>query len=267
MTTVTHPDVAHGAGERRRPLWPWITLGVFLVLLVVAFFVVDAIARGVARDEVESRLVSALGLPEGTPVDVEIGGGPVLFQLAAGKLDSVDVAIPNATFGELTGDLTVHAEGVALSPDAPTDLVEATYAIPEEGVAGFSDQLAGLPLDTIELEGDEIVTATTFSLFGIPISIGMGLEPSAFNGQLVFTPTSIRVEDETFTAESIGSAPGLGLLAGLLLDQQNVCIASQLPAALRLDSIAVEGDELVAQLSAQNAPLADFTTKGSCPAE
>ena len=52
---------------------------VFLVLLVVAFFVVDAIARGVARDEVESRLVSALGLPPGTPVEVEVGGGPCCF--------------------------------------------------------------------------------------------------------------------------------------------------------------------------------------------
>ena len=92
----------------------------------------------------------------------------------------------------------------------------------------------------------------------------MGLEPSAFDGQLVFTPTSIRVEDETFTAETIESDPGLDLLADLLLDQQNVCIAQNLPAALTLDSITVEGDELVANLSAHDAPLAEFTTKGSC---
>ena len=126
---AAHPDAAHGS-ERRRPLWPWITLGVVLVLLVVAFIAVDAFARGVARDEIGSRLVSGLGLPAGTPVEVEVGGGPVLFQLAAGQLDSVDVAIEDATFGRLTGDLDIHAEGVPLDASAPTELIEVRYAMP-----------------------------------------------------------------------------------------------------------------------------------------
>ena len=262
---TAHPDAAHGSGERRRPLWPWITLGVLLVLLVGAFFVVDSVARGIARDEIATRVTSALGLPAGTPVEVEVGGGPVLIQLATGRLDSVDVSIQDATFGNLTGDMEVHAEGIPLDPNAPTSLVEVRYAMPESEVAEFSDELAGLPLDSITLEGSEIVTATTFQLFGVPISVGMGLEPSAgAAGEIVFTPTTITVQGQEFSADSLRTAPGFGQLAAALLQQQPVCIAQELPAALVLDRISVEGDELVAQLSAHDAALASFTTKGTC---
>jgi len=261
---AAHPDAAHAWGERRRPLWPWITLGVVLVLLVVAFFVLDAFARGVARDEIESRLTSALGLPAGTEVEVEVGGGPVLFQLAAGSLDSVDVAIQDATFGRLIGDMDIHAEGVPLDASAPTSLIEVRYAMPESEVAEFREELAGLPLDSIALDEPEIVTSTSFRLFGFPVSVGMGLEPSADAGQLIFTPTTIFVQDQEFSADSLRSAPGFGPLATRLLQQRPVCIAQELPAALVLDTISVEGDELVAHLSAHDAALATFTTKGTC---
>lgn len=265
MVAATHAEAAHGAGERRRPLWPWVTLGVLLVLLVGAFFVVDSFARGVARDEIATRVTSALGLPAGTPVDVEVGGGPVLLQLAAGRLDSVDVGIDDATFGRLTGDMDVHAEGVPLDANAPTTLVEVRYAIPEAQVAEFREELAGLPLESITLDEPEIVTATTFTLFGIPVTVGMGLEPSADDaGELVFTPTTIIVEGQEFSADSLRAAPGFGPLATLLLQQQPVCVAQELPAALVLDRASVEGDELVAHLSAHDAALGSFTTKGTC---
>jgi hypothetical protein len=264
VTETAHPDAAHGAGERRRPLWPIITLGVIVVLLVVAFFAIDAFARNVARDEIESRLTSALGLPAGTEVDVEIGGGPVLFQLAAGRISEVDVSIDDATFGQLTGDMNVHAVGVPLDADAPTELIEVRYAIPEQHVATFEPDLSGLPLDSIALEDPEIVTSTSFSLFGIPVSVGMGLEPSAVEGELVFTPTSILVGDATFTADSLRAAPGFGRLATQLLDQRPVCVAQELPEPLVLESMQVDGDELVAVLVARDAPLSSFTTKGSC---
>jgi hypothetical protein len=260
---AAHPDAAHGV-ERRRPLWPWITLGVVLVLLVVAFIAVDAFARGVARDEIGSRVTSALGLPAGTPVEVEVGGGPVLFQLAAGRLDSVDITVEDATFGRLTGDLEVHAEGIPLDASAPTSLIEVRYAMPESEVAEFREELSGLPLDSITLDDPEIVTSTSFRLFGIPVSVGMGLEPSAEAGQLIFTPTTIIVQDQEFSADSLRSAPGFGQLATVLLQQQPVCIAQELPAALVLERISVEGDELVAHFSAQDAALGDFGTKGAC---
>ena len=261
-----HPDAAHGWGERRRPLWPWITLGVLLVLLVAAFFAVDAFARGVARDEVASRVTSGLGLPAGTPVEVEVGGGPVLFQLAAGRLDSVDLAIDDATFGRLTGDLDVHAEGIPLDASAPTSLIEVRYAMPESEVAEFREELSGLPLDSVTLDELEIVTSTSFRLFGVPVSVGMGLEPSADAGRLVFTPTTIIVQEQEFSADALRAAPGFGPLATALLRQQPVCIAQELPAALVLDTIRVEGDELVAHLSAHDAALGAFGTKGVCAA-
>ena len=260
---AAHPDAAHGE-ERRRPLWPWITLGVVLVLLVVAFFAIDAFARGVARDEIGSRITSALGLPAGTPVEVEVGGGPILIQLATGRLDSVDVAIEDATFGRLTGDMEIHAEGIPLDASAPTSLIEVRYAMPESEVSEFREELAGLPLDSITLDDPEIVTSTSFRLFGFPVSVGMGLEPSADAGQLIFTPTTIIVQDQEFSADSLRSAAGFGPLATVLLQQQPVCIAQELPAALVLDSISVEGDELVAHLSAHDAALGDFGTKGTC---
>ncbi len=138
--------------------------------------------------------------------------------------------------------------------------------MPESEVAEFREELSGLPLDSITLDDPEIVTSASFRLFGFPVSVGMGLEPSAEAGQLIFTPTTIIVQDQEFSADSLRSAPGFGQLATVLLQQQPVCIAQELPAALVLDSISVEGDELVAYLSAHDAALGDFGTKGTCAA-
>ena len=52
------------------------------------------------------------------------------------------------------------------------------------------------------LEEPEIVASTTSNVFGFQIPVGMGMEPSADNGQIVFTPTSVRLGDENYTAES-----------------------------------------------------------------
>ena len=254
---TAHPDAAHGWGERRRPLWPWITLGVLLVAARGApSSSSTAFARGVARDEIATRVTSALGLPAGTPVEVEVGGASVLIQLATGSFESVDLSIPDATFGRLTGDLEVHAEGIPLDPDAPTSLVEVRYAMPESEVAEFREELSGLPLDSITLDDPEIVTSTTFRLFGIPVSRRDGPRALRRRGA-----AHLHADDDHRAGSAVLRRQP-AVRARLRAPGHASCSSSSRSAsrpssrpALVLDRIGVEGDELVAHFSAQDAAL------------
>ena len=195
----------------------------FLVVLgTIAFFVADAYAKDAARDYIKQRIIAVLGVEEGTPITVDLGSGSVLLQALRGEIDVVDVTVESVSFGALTGAATVHAEGVPLDENAPTRVLDITFAVAEADIAAIAGNLSGAELDSITLEEPEIVTTTTFSFFGLAIPVGMGIEPSADQGQIVFTPTSIRLGDQTYSAEELRNT--FGTFADQLLQQQSLCV-------------------------------------------
>lgn len=258
---LSAPDVA--LARRRRRVWPWVLLGVVL-LLAAAAVAADVLARGIAEKAIAQEVAVALGVPEGTEVEVQLGGGSVLLQALTGGLDRVDIAVDDLTLGPLTGDLAIVARGVPLDPAAATRELDARYAIPEENLSALTPALTAVGIDDVTLEGSELVATGGLSFFGMRFELGLGLTPSAVEGDLAFDPSSIRIGDGTFTAEQLRADPIFGGLADTLLQQYRVCIADELPAALTLTGLAVGDGQLVATLDGSGAALGAFGAPGTC---
>lgn len=263
------PLVVVVPAKKRRRRWPWVLGGILLVLailLVIAFFVADAYAKDYARAYIKERIVAVLGIEDPSQVKVDIGDGSVLLQALAGKLNQVDVTADQVSFGILNGAATVHAEGVPLDQNAPVDALDITFAVAENDVGALAGNLSGLQLESIVLEEPEIVASTTFSFFGFQIPVGMGIEPSAVDGKIVFTPTSIRLGEDSYTAEELKNT--FGGFADQLLKQQSFCVAENLPAALTIVDVDVVKKDLIVKVDGAGAALGgpDLSTPGTCAA-
>jgi hypothetical protein len=262
------PDPVPPPPPRKRRRWIGVLIGVVVLVggLVAGLFAADALAKDFARDYVRERIIAVLGLESDAEVVVRLEGS-MLLQALAGRLSAVDVSVPELVLGELAGSAEVRAEDVPFDPDAPVGVLRITFSIAEADLAPLADNLSGLELESIELEQPEIVVATSFVLFGFELPIGMGLEPSAVDGALTFTPTSVRVGDDSFSADELRDDPFLGLLAQLLLQQQSLCIDEYLPTALEVTDVDVRGARLVLEFSGDGTALGGpgLSTFGSCP--
>jgi len=268
--SVPEPVVVVAPPKKKRRGWiiALIVVAILLLLGFIAFLVGDGWAKDYARDYVRTRVIAVLGLPDDARVDVELGGGSIILQALAGRIDSVDVTVPEATFGALTGAVELHAEGVPLAETSPVDVFRVKFSVDEKDLVAIAGSLSGLTLDSIELEEPEIVVSSAFNVFGIPFPLGMTLEPSAVDGALVFTPTSVTVAQNTFAADDILADPLFGPFARDLLKQQTVCIAANLPQALVITGAEVDGDKLVLGFTADGAALGgpELSTPGVCAA-
>lgn len=268
MSTEILPAASVAPPKRKRRGWlvAVVVAGVLVLLGVIAFLVADGIAKDFARDYVRARVVAVLQLPADAKVDVDLGGGSIILQALAGRIQTVDVDVPALSFGALSGGAELHAEGVPLDETAPVDVLRIDVSIAEGDLASIAGSLSGLELASIELDDPEIVVASSFTVFGLPIPVGMSLTPSAADGQLVFTPSSVTVADNTFTADDLLDDPLFGLFARDLLKQQAVCVAGSLPQALELTDAAVDGDDLVLTVTGDGAALGGpgLSTLGSC---
>ena len=149
--TTTAASSSSQPTPRRRRVWPWVVLGV-IVLLIAAGFAVDALVRGLAEKAIADRVSSALDVPAGTPVDVAIGGGPVLVQAVTGRLDRVDIAVDDLDLGPLTGDLAIVAQGVPLDTDAATRVLTVRYAVPSAALEAVAPEIPAWALDVDPIE-------------------------------------------------------------------------------------------------------------------
>lgn len=256
------------APKRKRRRWPWILGGVVIVLgilLTIAFVIADNYAKSYARDYIKQRIVAVLGLDENAPVNVTIGGGSVLLQALAGRLESVDVAADDVTFGTLTGSVKLHAEGVPLDEKAATRVFDVTFQLPEDQVvAALSSDVSGFELESVELEEPEIVVSTTIDLFFFQLPVSLGLVPAAEDGIIVLTPETITLGDQDYTADELQQQ--LGQFAEPLLADQQMCVKDALPVALTIVDVDVVKSDLVLKIDGDGAVLggSDLTTPGTC---
>ena len=245
---------------------PFLAIASVLLVLIVGFFVADAAAKAYAGAQIKAKLVAAMGLPASTEVTVDFGSGPILFQALAGSLSSVDVRVPKLAFGALVGAADIRATGVPLDTSQPLETLTVSYAVTATKLQALAGNLTSLKLDSIAMRSPEIVATASLPLFGIAVPVGLGLTPSVSAGKLDFTPTTIEVAGQTFTAQQLRASPVFGSLATTLLQQQSLCVAQYLPKALTARSVNVVGSTLVLTFTGNGAVLggSDVTTKGSC---
>lgn len=268
-TTTAEPQVVVvDAPARKRRRWPFVVGGIVLllvILLVVGYFVGESYARSKAIETIKAKVVAVLGVQDPSTVKVDIGSGPVLFQALAGKLNEVNVTADEVVFGELSGAATLHAEDVPLDANAKTKSLDITFALPEDQVASqLTAALGDIKPDSVALQEPEITVDTTIDLFFFKLPVGVGLEPSAEDGQLVFTPTTVKLGDQDYTPAELRDE--LGNLAEPFLAANTLCVSDALPVALTVTDVDVVGKELVLKIEGDQVALGgpDMSTKGSC---
>src|SRR5690606_23587488 len=143
-------------------------------LLVVAFFVLDAAGKNLARDYVKERIIAVLGLEPDADISVDLGVGSIILQALTGRVAAVDVEVPELAFGELQGAATVHAESVPLDQNAPVERLDIRFTMLEEHIEPLADNLTGVELQSLELDEPELVARTEIDFLGLRLPVGMG---------------------------------------------------------------------------------------------
>lgn len=255
------------APAKRRRRWPIVVavvVGVLLILGIVAFFVAEAIAKDYARDYVRAKIVAVLALPDDADVDVELGSGSIILQALAGRVDEVDVDVPDVAFGAMSGAVRLHAEGVPLDESQPVEVLRIDVALGADDLAALGQGAEGAP--TYEFAEGEVRLSSEFVLFGAAIPLGLSLEPSAADGALVLTPTSVTIGEETFDADSSDDS-FFGQIVAQLFQPQTMCIAASVPQAFVLADASIDDAELVLAFTGDGASFGgpELTTPGVCP--
>ncbi|MEO5535201.1 MAG: DUF2993 domain-containing protein [Pseudolysinimonas sp.] len=243
-----------------------IIVAILAVLTVIAFLIGENFAKDYAKNYIRTQVIHVLGLPADAKVDVDLHDGSIILQAISGHVNDVDVSVPELAFGPLTGSATLHAENVPLDANAPVGVLRVEFAASETDLAKIAGNLSGLQLDSIKLNEPNIVIASSFTIFGIPVPLGVSILPSAADGQLVFTPDVVTVADQQFAVKDVLANPLFGGFAGDLLKQTSICVAGNLPKALALSSVDVEGPHLVLRFTADGAALGgtELSTMGIC---
>jgi len=243
-----------------------VILGV-LVLLVGGAIAADNWVRAQVADFAADKVEELLSLDEDQPVTIEIGGFSVLAQVLTGRLETVAAGVDDVRIGELSGDVRLEADEVPVDLEQPIDEVRIRFDVPESTVRAVAQTLTLSAVKSVELADGEIQLGTGFTILGAEFDVGVGLTPFAADGQVGFTPTTVEFQGErTSTAELIDR---YGPIAEALFDTHDLCIARWLPQALRVDTVAVEGESLVIVIAADKRVFDDAALRspGSCPSD
>lgn len=252
------------AEPRRRHPWRWIVgVLVILVLAAGAFVAGEWLARDVTTNTIRGMLVSQLGVAKDQPVDVELQGS-VLVQLMKGSLDDVTVSAQDVTLGQVTGDVSVHATGVSVRGERGASSGTATIGLDEAQLRALMGSVDGFPADTLGLAAPDVTISYPLQVLGAEFVVGVALQPSAAEGDLVLTPSSFRLGDAEISADALRDR--FGGLAKTVLGDWSVCIAQHVPAGMTLTGVAVEGQELVASFDLDPGILDDpeLRALGTC---
>ena len=252
--------------RRRHRAWPWILAAVLVAgLAVAAWFIGESIARGIVEKTIRDQIVTNLALPADQQIDVQVEGA-VIPQLIAGTLDDVTVSSEDVPFGLLTGDVTVHATGIAFRGEAEAETATGTVSLTEPQLKTLLESVQDFPVESLELAAPDVTASTELSFLGITVPVGVSLTPSAADGDIVLTPTRLQIAGADVSADDLQSR--FGALADAVIKDYTVCIAQYIPAGMTLTDVSVEGSEVVADFDVDGRIASDpaLQADGTCDA-
>ncbi|MBU4465909.1 MAG: DUF2993 domain-containing protein [Actinobacteria bacterium] len=252
------------APRRRRSVVPWLVALVVVVgLAVAAWFIGESIARDLVTKTIREQVVSRLALPADQQIDVSVGGA-VLPQLIVGTLDDVTVSSPDVAWGSVSGDVTVHAHGVAIRGEVVPRSIDATVSLNIDQLRALLSTVDGFPAESVGLAAPDVTISTSIKALGLSVPVGVALTPSASNGALVLTPDTLQLAGAQISAAELRGR--FGALADAVLRDWTVCVAKDIPAGVSLTGVTVVGDAVVADLAIDGRIATDATLRanGSC---
>ncbi len=119
-------------------------------------------------------------------------------------------------------------------------------------------------VQSLALKAPDVVATGSVTVVGVPVPLGISLTPGAVDGRLAFTPTAVQAAGQTITVDQLAANPVTRQFARTLGQQQTVCIADHLPAAVKVTSVKVVGQTLVATATGSGAVLGQLGSKGTC---
>lgn len=252
------------ATRPRRRIGRGITVAlIIIVLLAAALVAAEFIARSVVTGTVRSLVVEKVGLPAGHPVDVTVDG-VVLPQIIVGRLDEVAVSSDDVALGPLTGDVRVRLADVPVAGDAAASDGDASVRLDQSQLRELLAQLDGFPAETVTVAEPNLDLSTELSVLGVAIPVGVSVTPGASDGDLTLTPTSFRLGGNEIDADTLRGQ--FGGIADSAVRTRSLCIADQLPAALTLSSLSVQGQDVIAGFGVNGGILVDpaLQQNGTC---
>jgi len=219
--------------SRRRGCGCGTALLVTLVVLAVAFVILDQVARNYAQNRIANQIVSS-GFP--TKPAVSIKGWPFLTQVLGHEIGQVDFSASNVR--ESTLDITsinATATGVHLSSgynSATIDTINGT------GLITFSSLVAATGASGLTISADPSGGPNTAKISAGPLSGTASVTQSG--------PSSISVR-----AQSLNGIPASAL--GQLGDY-NINVP-HLPAGLAVSGVSVQSQGVSIRISAHNTTL------------
>lgn len=245
----------------RRLVGPIIALVIIAGLAIGGTIVIDDFARDAVEGVISDKVAGTFGLESDDTVSVDLGDGIFIGQAFTGVIDSVKVAVPDATLGGLTGDIALSAQGVPTSPSRGTKQLSISLTLAGDSAIAFADSLKAGEKSTVDL-GDGTITAST-SVSRVPILVTYA--PSAAEGALVLTPTIIAVNGDELTPEAFAESK-YGKAGKRLLEARTLCVADKLPAAVTFTGLTVTPTTVAVEAGGKGVPLAGggLTTFGTC---
>lgn len=163
--TRAHPS----RRSRRRPL-------IVSAIIVVVTLVVGVIAADRIVDFTTERRI-AEGLENYGDAQVDVRGFPILNQLAAGRLDAVDVTATRATYEDLeVTDVDLSLFDVPTDSTRPIGTVDGEATIPLSTIDRLAGQNASLP-DGMTFTTTDGTLYLTGSLLGQDVRVGIDAQP------------------------------------------------------------------------------------------
>jgi len=249
----------------RRLVGPIVFLVIFGGLIVGATLGADNLARDAVGGLISSKISSTLKLDSGTDPEVDLGEGLFIFQAIGGTIDDVTIDVENATFGGLTGALRLEASGVPTTPSQPTDDLAVSFALDEASSTTFGAEFSPSSKSVITLGNGEIIVATKARAAGQTRLFTVAFTPSAVEGALILTPTSVALGDnEPVTTEEFLESR-YAKAGAKLVQPRTVCVASNLPETLTLTGVSIAPSGVTIAASGENVRLSgDLNTLGIC---
>ncbi len=232
---------------------------VVLVFIGLVFGVLDWIARSMLQSTISRSVIQVSGLPATQRVDTEISG-PVLPQLLLRNLSLVTVSSQNVNLAGGAGDLSLEMTDVSLGEQATAREIRGVARFD----AGQLTYMAGVGGMTFGLDGADVTASMSVSAGGQKTSVGLSFTPASSSGALMLTTSSVRFGETEMTIDDVRARYGDEALTSL--QPPVMCIATELPAAMRITSVGVESQQLVARFAVDATALdaAALGEKGTC---
>jgi hypothetical protein len=253
--------------KRRGRAVAWTLAAVVLVLAVVGvvgWFAGEAWAEKTVTATVQQQAAKALGLSTGK--DVQVGlTDPVLPQVLAGSLKTLDVTVPNAPIGGSTGTVKLHATGVPTRGSGTPTSADASITLSPAALQSLAGAQKDIVPGSVKVAGSNIAVTLNPAQFLSHVAFTLTFAPSVSHGQLVLTPSSFDVAGFDVSAETIRKR--FGSLAAGILAPRTVCVASSFPKGLTLTGIKVSETAVVTDFAVDPRIATDPTlqAKGTCP--